>query len=49
MIENIDAADVENELAVAEYVDEMYTFYKHTEVLLLYLLCLSHPISSVSV
>lgn len=31
MIENIDAADVENELAVAEYVDEMYTFYKHTE------------------
>ncbi|KAK4607493.1 hypothetical protein RGQ29_001368 [Quercus rubra] len=31
LIENIDAADVDNELAVAEYVDEMYKFYKETE------------------
>jgi hypothetical protein len=28
----IDAADVNNELAVVEYVDDMYEFYKLTEV-----------------
>ncbi|XP_059430008.1 G2/mitotic-specific cyclin S13-7-like [Corylus avellana] len=30
-IENIDAADIDNELAVVEYLDDMYNFYKHTE------------------
>ncbi|KAE8037334.1 hypothetical protein FH972_009928 [Carpinus fangiana] len=30
-IENIDATDVDNELAVVEYLDDMYNFYKHTE------------------
>ncbi|KAB1227448.1 G2/mitotic-specific cyclin-1 [Morella rubra] len=30
-IENIDAADVDNELAAVEYVDDMYKFYKHAE------------------
>jgi hypothetical protein len=29
---DIDAADVTNELAVVEYVDDMYEFYKLTEV-----------------
>ncbi|KAI9193789.1 hypothetical protein LWI28_000179 [Acer negundo] len=31
LIVNIDAADVNDELAVAEYVDELYMFYKATE------------------
>ncbi|KAG2670949.1 hypothetical protein I3760_14G110400 [Carya illinoinensis] len=30
-VENIDASDVDNELAVVEYVDDMYNFYKHAE------------------
>ncbi|KAF2291807.1 hypothetical protein GH714_035687 [Hevea brasiliensis] len=31
LLVNIDAADVENELAVVEYVDDIYKFYKLTE------------------
>ncbi|CAK7330727.1 unnamed protein product [Dovyalis caffra] len=31
-LEDIDAADVNNELAVVDYVDDMYEFYKLTEV-----------------
>ncbi|KAG6679051.1 hypothetical protein I3842_14G111400 [Carya illinoinensis] len=30
-VENIDVSDVDNELAVVEYVDDMYNFYKHAE------------------
>lgn len=29
---NIDAADIDNELAVVEYVEDMYKFYKLVEV-----------------
>lgn len=31
-IADIDAADVNNELAVVEYVEDIYTFYKIAEV-----------------
>lgn len=31
-IVDIDAADVDNELAAAEYVEDIYTYYKQTEV-----------------
>ena len=31
-IEDIDGADVGNELAVTEYVDDIYKFYKLSEV-----------------
>lgn len=31
---NIDADDVDNELAAVEYVDDIYQFYKMTEVLI---------------
>jgi len=30
---DIDAADVEDELAVVEYVEDMYKYYKHAEVM----------------
>ena len=33
-IEDIDGADVGNELAVTEYVDDIYKFYKLTEVII---------------
>ena len=32
-IVNIDAADVHDELAVVEYIDDIYQFYKLEEVL----------------
>lgn len=34
---NIDAADVENELAAVEYVDDIYKFYKLTEVIIYFI------------
>lgn len=30
---DIDAADVDDELAAVEYVEDMYSYYKETEVL----------------
>ncbi len=39
-IVNIDAADVNNELAVVEYIDDMYEFYKLAEVLFTLNLCI---------
>ncbi|MDV3166592.1 MAG: hypothetical protein Q8807_02920 ['Waltheria sp.' little leaf phytoplasma] len=39
-VADIDAADINNELAVVEYVDDLYKFYKSSEVcfvLILYL------------
>lgn len=42
---NIDAADADNELAVVEYVEEIYNFYKLTEEenpLFDYMPCQSH-------
>lgn len=47
-VENIDAGDVDNELAVVEYVDDMYNFYKHAEVLFHNSLSLSLLLSLVS-
>lgn len=35
---DIDAADVDDELAVVEYLDDLYKFYKLTEVCFLLLL-----------
>ena len=32
MIEDIDKLDVNNELAVVEYIDDIYTFYKIAQV-----------------
>lgn len=32
---DIDAADVQDELAVIEYIDDLYKYYKLTEVLML--------------
>lgn len=31
---NIDVTDMDNELAAAEYIDDIYKFYKLTEVML---------------
>ena len=36
---NIDIADKDNELAVTEYVDDIYAFYKLSEVMFYALLC----------
>jgi len=39
---SIDATDMDNELAAAEYIDDIYKFYKETEVMLYaFFLCLS--------
>lgn len=34
LVVNIDATDIDNELAAAEYIDDIYKFYKLTEVML---------------
>lgn len=36
---DIDAADIDNELAVVEYVEDMYKFYKLVEVNVIYHIC----------
>lgn len=41
MIVNIDAPDVNDDLAVVEYVDDIYMFYKLTEVMFLLYFSLS--------
>jgi G2/mitotic-specific cyclin-B, other len=33
LVVNIDTADKDNELAVTEYVDDIYAFYKLSEVM----------------
>jgi len=33
LVVNIDATDTDNELAAAEYIDDIYEFYKNTEVM----------------
>lgn len=35
-IQDIDAADVDNELAMVEYIDDIYKYYKLTEVVLIH-------------
>lgn len=35
IVEDIDAADLNNELAAVEYIEDMYNFYKLTEVVVL--------------
>lgn len=42
LISDIDVTDIDNELAVVEYVDDIYKFYKLTEVTILHfiLICL---------
>lgn len=32
-VEDIDATDIDNELAAVEYIDDIYKFYKLTEVI----------------
>lgn len=44
-IVNIDAADVSDELAVVEYVDDLYKFYLLTEVIFFLPFPLCSPIS----
>lgn len=34
LISDIDVTDIDNELAVVEYVDDIYKFYKLTEVMI---------------
>lgn len=34
IIKNIDASDVDDELAAVEYVDDIYKYYKLTEVII---------------
>lgn len=40
-VENIDASDKENELAATEYIDDIYKYYKLSEVIFYALFCVS--------
>jgi hypothetical protein len=38
-VENIDATDKDNELAATEYIDDIYQYYKLSEVMFFPMLC----------
>jgi len=41
LVENIDASDKDNELAATEYIDDIYKYYKLSEVMFYALFCVS--------
>ncbi|KAK7400693.1 hypothetical protein VNO78_11959 [Psophocarpus tetragonolobus] len=44
LVVNIDAIEMDNELAATKYIDDIYKFYKHTEVRVYALFFIYHPI-----
>lgn len=46
LVVNIDATDTDNELAAAEYIDDIYEFYRSSEVNVVFFFFISLPICS---